>query len=205
MPASLHRSLAVALVALLALLGAAPVPAAAAPASCDGVWVVVQSDQTDAGTARAACATTFDTGLAALKSAGYDTEFAKGILNRIDGLPEDTDFNTNGGYYWSYWNAPVNADGTLGAWTYYQVGPDASKPAVGTAEGWLLTNDQNATGPALAALPEAAATPTVVAATPAPAASSGSPTGLIVAGVVVLVALLGLGGWWLVRGRRRSS
>ncbi|MCB0912771.1 MAG: hypothetical protein KDB60_14255, partial [Propionibacteriaceae bacterium] len=112
---------------------------------------------------------------------------------------------SNGGYYWSYWSAPVNSDGTLGEWTYYQVGPDSSKPASGTAEGWLLTNEQDATGPALNTLPEAAASasPAATASSPAPAASSGSPTGLIVAGVAVAVALLGLGGWWLARGRRR--
>lgn len=204
MPAFLHRSLAVALLAVLALLGAAGVPAAATPAACEGVWVIVQSDQEDAGTAHATCVATFDTGLAALKSAGHNIEFAKGMLNRIDGLPKDADFTTNGGYYWSYWNAPVATDGTLGAWTYYQVGPDASKPAVGTAEGWLLTNEQKPTGPALITLPDATATasPTPVAPDPAETASGGSPTGLIVAGVVVLAALLGLGGWWLLRGRR---
>ena len=205
MLASLYRRLALALVSTLALLGVASVPASAAPEACEGVWVVVQSDQADAGTAHATCAEDFGTGLAALKSAGYNTEFADGMLSRIDGLPEDADFTSNGGYYWSYWSAPVNSDGTLGEWTYYQVGPDSSKPASGTAEGWLLTNEQDATGPALNTLPEAAASasPAATASSPAPAASSGSPTGLIVAGVAVVVALLGLGGWWFSRGRRR--
>jgi len=204
-PASLYRTFALGVTAVLALLCLAPVPASAAPAPCDGVWVVVQPDPKDASSAHATCAASYDTGLAALKSAGHTTEFAKGMLSRVDGLPEDADFTSNGGYYWSYWSAPVNAEGRLGPWTYYQVGPDSSKPAVGTAEGWLLTNEQQPTGPALTTLPEAAAsaTPAATASNPAPVPSSGSPTGLIVAGVVVVVALLGLGGWWLLRGRRR--
>lgn len=205
MLASLPRALAIGLAAVLVLLGAPAVPAIAAPVSCDGVWVLVQPDQKDPSTAQLTCATSYDTGLAALKSAGHATEFAKAMLNRIDGLPTDADFTSNGGYYWSYWSAPVNADGSLGEWAYYQVGPDTSKPQPGTAEGWLLTNDQKTTGPALTALPEGAdsASPAPAGTSAAPAPSAGSPTGLVVAAVVVVCALLGLGGWWLARGRLR--
>lgn len=201
------RRLAVGIAATALLLGAAPASASAAPAPCAGVWVVVQSDQADAGTAQATCATEYATGLDALKSAGHTTEFAKNMLGRIDGLPSDTDFTSNGGFYWSYWNATVNADGTLGQWTYYQVGPDASKPVSGTAEGWLLTNEQQASGPALTRLPDspASASPTAASSPSAGSPSGGSPIGVIVAGVIVVVGLIGIAAWWLTRGRRRRS
>ncbi|WP_300083633.1 hypothetical protein [Propioniciclava sp.] len=196
----LTRLLAALAAATIVMLGSAA-PATATAAACDGVWVVVQPDQKDAGTATARCAAEHATGLAALKSAGFSAEVSGTMLNRIDGLPKDADFNTNGGYYWSYWSAPVAADGSIGTWAYYQVGPDTSKPETGKAEGWLLTNEQNAAGPALGAVPEAAA-PTA-APTP-PASGPGSPTGVIVAATVVVLALVGLGGWWVVRGRRRA-
>nr|WP_300144002.1 transmembrane domain-containing protein [Propionicimonas sp.] len=193
----LTRLLVTIAAATLVLLGTVT-PASAAPAPCDGVWVVVQPDQKDAATATATCATEHSTGLAALKSAGFSAEVSGTMLARIDGLPKDADFNANGGYYWSYWSAPVAADGSIGTWEYYQVGPDVSKPEAGKAEGWLLTNEQNATGPAVKAVPEAAA-PTPPA---APPSDQGSPIGAIVAGTVVVLALIGLGGWWIVRRRR---
>jgi hypothetical protein len=186
--------------AILAMLGAAT-SAAAAPAACDGVWVVVQSDQKDATTATARCAAEHATGLAALQSAGFSAEVSGTMLSHIDGLPKDADFNSNGGYYWSYWSAPVAADGSIGTWEYSQVGPDTSKPETGKAEGWLLTNDQNAAGPALTAVPEAAASPAPTV--PAPV-EPGSPIGVIVVGAVVVLALIGLGVWWVVGGRRRG-
>lgn len=200
-----RRLLATCAAAIFVLL-ATFAPAAAAPTACDGVWVVVQTSQSDASTATASCASAHSTGLAALKSAGHTPESKGSMLTRIDGLPKDADFTKNGGYYWSYWSAAVAADGTLGAWTYYQVGPDVSKPKPGTAEGWLLTNEQKATGPALHSVGGAASTPTTgPSATAAPTDSgpaTGSPDGAIVVLVVVVVAALGLGGWWLLRRNR---
>jgi hypothetical protein len=197
-----RRLLATCAATILVLFGTVAA-ANAAPAACDGVWVVVQTAQEDASTATASCASEYGTGVAALKSAGHTPESKGSMLTRIDGLPKDADFNSNGGYYWSYWSATVSADGTLGAWTYYQVGPDVSKPKPGTAEGWLLTNDQKATGPALHSVGGATSTPTAspsATATPASSgAATGSPLGVIVAVVVVVVAVLGLGGWWLLR------
>ena len=210
MSALVKRLLAVGATALLTLLvPAAATSAHAAPPPCDGVWVVVQPDQKDPATVSAKCAPEFGTGAAALASAGFQAEKSGTMLTRIDGAPKDADFNTNGGFYWSYWSATVGPDGSLGAWEYYQVGPDESKPSKEKAEGWLLTNDQKATGPALTQLPEQVAEPSA-SATFAPstasqpaAPESGSPTGLIVAGVVVVVAAAAVGGWWWFRGRRR--
>lgn len=146
MTANLKRALAVGLTATLAFIGLLTVPAHSAPATtpstCAGVWVVVQSDQKDPAS-KIGCATTYGTGLDALQSAGFASTVDKGMLMTVDTLPADPNYSTNGGYYWSYWSAPVNADGTLGAWAFYPVGPATSSPAKGVAEGYMLTNDWN--------------------------------------------------------------
>lgn len=179
-------------------------PSQAAPQTCEGVWVVVQPDQQDATTAAARCAAEFSTGAAALASAGFSVENDGAMLARIDGAPEDADFTSNGGYYWSYWSAPVNADGTLGGWDYYQVGADQSEPVPGQAEGWLLTNDAAATGPALSALPEeTSAAPSPAPTTPPATIDSGTPAVTVVIVSIVLVVVLAIGIWW-ARSRRPS-
>ena len=143
-----QRALAVGTTAALALLSLFILPAHSAPTTtpttCAGVWVVVQNDQTNpAGTV--GCATSYTTGLDALQGAGFAPTTAMTTygtqLTQIDTLPSDPSYGTNGGFYWSYWHATVNADGSLGAWTYYSVGPADSAPAKGVAEGYLLTND----------------------------------------------------------------
>jgi len=213
-------ALAVATVASLLWIGVSP--AQAAPPPCAGVWVVVQSDEADPSSIRANCAEEFDTGADALKSAGFDIEQAGPVVSRIGGLPQDADFNTNGGFYWSYWNAKLAKDGALGAWSYYQVGADLSGPKRGRVEGWLLTNRQDATGPVLTdlttALPDATGEPTEGATSAAPTESpaspeatatapaqsgEGAPIGAIVGGIAVVVALAGLGTWWFTTGRKR--
>ncbi len=222
MLSSLKRSLAVGTAAAFApllLLGATP--AHAAPPPCAGVWVVVQSEEADPSSIRVNCAKDHDTGGEALKSAGFEIQQDGPVVSRIGGLPEDADFNTNGGFYWSYWNAKLAEDGSIGPWSYYQVGADLSEPKRGRVEGWLLTNRQEATGPVLTdlttALPDAGGTPTDEAtsaapteAPPSPGATAtapaqpgeGAPVGAIVGGVAVLVALAGLAGWWFTKGRK---
>ncbi len=143
MTANLRRALAVGTTAALAFLGLLTVPAhsapAATPTSCDGVWVVVQNDEANPDSIQVGCATTYTTGLDALVSAGF-TPAGGAYVNQIDGLPTNPDWSTNGNYYWSYWTAPVNPDGTLGTWAFAVSGASTSTPAKGVAEGWRLTN-----------------------------------------------------------------
>lgn len=199
----IKRALLACATGLIALAGTAA-PAAAETAKCEGVWVVVQRDQADPATAVAKCASEYSDGVKALASAGFETESSETMLTRIDGLPKDADFNTNGGYYWSYWSASVDAEGNLSDWSYYTTGPNASKPSTDKAEGWLLTNDQAATGPAVKNVNSvtAATSPAPTTGTSTDAQGGGSPTGTIIAGIAVLVAVLGLGAWWLARRRR---
>ena len=203
---SVKRLLAVAAAMIASLLLPAVPSAYAAPPPCDGVWVVVQPDEADPASVEAKCATEFGTGAAALASAGFSAEQSGSMLNRIGGLPEDIDFNTNGGYYWSYWSAPVDAEGALGTWEYYQVGADTSTPAEGTAEGWLLTNQQDATGPALTNIADAASEAPADApiATPAPQPADTAALLAVILGVTaVALAAVGLLVWWFMKGRKR--
>lgn len=155
MTANLRRDLAVGFTAALVFLGIIVVPAHAAPpstpTSCAGVWVAVQSDEANPSSVQLGCALSYATGLEALASAGF-TSAGGTFVNQIDGLPTITDWNTNGHYYWSYWTAAVNADGSLGTWAYALAGADTSTPAKNVAEGWRLTNTGTA-GPALASVP----------------------------------------------------
>ncbi len=199
----LRRLLAVLAVTLLSVLSTGPTAARAAVPACTGVWVVVQSDETKPDSARVSCATAFGTGTAALASAGFTAELKGGMLTRINGLPKDADFSSNGNYYWSYWKTTVAADGSLGAWEYYTVSPDASTPTKGSAEGWLLTNRQDAKGPALTSVADATPAETTPATAAPTAPATGTNVGAIVGGAAVILALLALGGWWLVKGRRR--
>ncbi len=176
----IKRALAVGTTAALALLSLLITPAHSAPTvtptTCAGVWVVVQDDQTKPAST-VGCATTYGTGLAALEGAGFTATTAMTTygtqLNQIDALPTDPNFGTNGGFYWSYWQAPVNADGTLGAWTYYSVGPADSTPTKGVAEGYMLTNDWNLKpGATRVFTPVASTSPSASASTSASAPAS---------------------------------
>lgn len=123
------RRLAAIAVLLLAFTGlGVPRPAAAAPAACSGVWVVVESS--------VRCADTFSNGLVALRSAGYQVETTGGMICRINGAPATCVVASAA--YWSYWHAKRNADGTYGAWTYSNKGAEAYRPAQGDAEGWTF-------------------------------------------------------------------
>jgi hypothetical protein len=171
MTASLRRSLAVGTTAALVFFGLLAVPAhsapASAPSSCSGVWVVVQSDETNPSSTKIGCASSYTTGLDALQSAGF-TPKGGAFLTQIDGLPTNTDYTTNGNLWWSHWTAPVNPDGTLGAWSGVMVGANVNVSAPGTAEGWRLTV-AGADGPSVTKV----FTP---ASSSVPASSSGSPS-----------------------------
>ncbi len=167
-----QRALAVGTTVALAFLSLFVLPAHSAPSStpttCAGVWVVVQEDQATPASS-VGCATSHSTGLDALQSAGFTPTVGGGMLTQIDALPTDPNYGTNGGYYWSYWYATVNADGTLGAWTYYPEGPATTTPTVGVAEGYMLTNDWNLTPGATRVFTPAAST------SPSASASSSAP------------------------------
>ena len=170
------RALAVGTTAALALLSLFILPAHSAPTTtpttCAGVWVVVQNDQNNhAGTV--GCATTYGTGFDALQSAGFGTTVDAGMLHQIDSKPLDPNYGSNGGYYWSYWSAPVNVDGTLGAWTYYSFGPGDTTPTKGVAEGYMLTNDRNLTpGATRVSTPAASTSPSASGSASASASAS---------------------------------
>ncbi|MGC3955817.1 MAG: hypothetical protein QM804_16500 [Propionicimonas sp.] len=130
------RQLAGLLVAgLVGLFGLAGTPASAQPlpaaATCKGVWVVV--DYGELGGSSTKCASSYGTGLAALKSAGFSPKSDGGMVLKIGGKPKDPDINEA---YWSYWHAELQSDGSYGAWKYSNKGAGGYKPKRGDAEGW---------------------------------------------------------------------
>lgn len=104
--------------------------------SCSGVWVVVDRGN---GEATTRCATSYGSGLAALRSAGFSVELDKatstGFVTRIQGFPTVVDA-TSFTEYWSYWHASVRADGTFSAWSYSSQGAGSYRPTRGAVEGW---------------------------------------------------------------------
>jgi hypothetical protein len=262
------------LLAVLTLgwVGAAQPGTAVAAAACDGVWVVV--DFGSLGGISTECATSYGSGAAALRSAGFDPTFDDGMLTKIAGKPSTPDLSKA---YWSYWAANRRSDGSYSGWSYSNLGASSSHPKQGNAEGWHYLSLSDAKAPPAAAPPKgetpaptptptkpspkpsptatksatakpsatasptrtatasapataspserstspapptAAATPTGSAtATPTatamaeagvspaqPAPDNGSPIGAIAVGAVVVVGGAGLGGWWLLKGRRR--
>lgn len=129
------------LAASLVLVAGPPASSSAAstlPAStrsCSGVWVVVDRGN---GEATTRCATSYRTGVDALRSAGFVVEGAAGspgYVLRIHGFPAVTD-PTSFTNYWSYWHASARADGTFSSWSYSAVGAGTYHPARGSVEGW---------------------------------------------------------------------
>lgn len=99
--------------------------------SAMNVWVIVQNEN---GAQEAGCATEFETGIQALKSAGFDvtgTDFVSAINGHPAGAPGD--------FFWSYWNGSRAHNGQFN-WISYQVGASQSKPQPGTVEGWHFVN-----------------------------------------------------------------
>lgn len=203
----LSACLAGAAVALAATF--APLPAAAAPASCEGVWVVVDATALG-GQVTTACATSHSTGIEALTGAGFTVARSSGMICRIDELPERCEVAATA--YWSYWQAVPSGDG-YDAWVYANLGPDSYHPRGGDAEGWVFGDgsvspssvpDQLATPGTHSGTPAAPAASPTPAATPTPASgepgsASGPVTLALVAGVIA-VATIGL---WLARRRQR--
>ena len=60
------------------------------------------------------CSTSYGSGLAALRGAGFDVQLTGGsFVCQIGGKPDTCSMTTP---YWSYWHAKRNADGSYGAW-----------------------------------------------------------------------------------------
>jgi hypothetical protein len=133
---TVRRTLLTLLTALAAVglwLSAPPAHALPAPqaASCSGVWVVV--DYGSLGGTSTSCATSFSTGTAALRGAGFTPTLDNGMVTKINGIPATV--NTQD-HYWSYWHATLQADGSYSAWAYSGLGANAYHPTAGSADGW---------------------------------------------------------------------
>lgn len=200
--------LATAIGTLAATLALPQPAAAAAPETCEGVWVVVDAT-TLGGSVTTRCAARHGTGTEALTSAGFTVARSSSMLCQIDGLPERCEVAASA--YWSYWQAAPEGDG-YGGWVYANLGPDAYRPRGGDAEGWVFGDggappstvpDTLAVAPAT---PAPDATPSGASAPSAPAdpatagAGAGGPLGLAVVAGAALLAGLGV---WLARRRAR--
>ncbi|MBA3020519.1 hypothetical protein [Propionicimonas sp.] len=158
MTTNFFRALAVGTTAALVSLIAVPAIAApTAPTSCAGVWVAVQYDDSTAPTL--GCATTYDTGVKLLESAGFTavtSDSAWGLsLDQIDAKPTIGD-----PYYWYQASAEIKADGSLGDWTA-GAGIGADTPDPTKVSGFRLTSFSAAwpaPGPELTAVPVSAST-----------------------------------------------
>ncbi len=136
----MRRILATAALAAILAAGVAPAtvgPASAGPlpqqaASCSGVWVVVDFGSLGGGIS-SRCATSFGTGSAALRSAGFSPTITEGFVDKISGKPAKPDINKA---YWSYWHATRTSNGSYGSWSYSNLGANSYKPTAGNAEGW---------------------------------------------------------------------
>lgn len=160
-----------------------PHAGAAACLAARNVWVVVERDT---GLQSGGCATRFATGLEALHSAGFATT-GDGFIRTIGGHPT----GDAGEMYWSYWQANRPSSGTVGRWTYSQLGASQSTPEPGSVEGWRFVSyaggamaDPPSWRPSFPAQPDPTVTPRPTGSpaptrTPRPTASptpSGSPT-----------------------------
>lgn len=118
--------------AALTFVGAAPAALADTTyTACNGVWVIV--DYGSLGGVSTACATSYSTGTAALRSAGLSPSLDNGFLEKINGKPATPDRQTA---YWSYWQATRQSDGSYSGWKYATTGANSSHPVKGNAEGW---------------------------------------------------------------------
>ena len=166
----MRRALAALAAFVLAVLGtvggttasAAPLPQAG---TCSGVWVAVGSS--------VRCATSYSTGLAALRSAGFSVESTNGLICRINGSPETCTAGFSA--YWSYWHATRRTDGTYGAWTYSNKGAGQYQPTQGDAEGWAFGDGKTPPSGRPPAAPVAAAPPPTRA-PPTPPTAPAPPT-----------------------------
>ena len=156
-------------VAMLTCLWSYAAPAHALPApmasTCAGVWVVV--DYGSLGSTSTACAGSYSTGTAALRSAGFTPTFDAGLLVKIKGLPAVPNVQVS---YWSYWHATRQADGSYSAWSYSSQGPSSFAPSPSDAEGWRYASVSGGN------VPPGAAPPKQTATTQAPATTKAATT-----------------------------
>ncbi len=95
------------------------------------VWVEVQRRD---GSMAGGCASSFKTGLDALKSAGFAAKTSGGFVNQIDKSPAKVPATFNG-WYWSFWHWEPTSTGKY-AWSYSGSGAAAYKPKAGSLEAW---------------------------------------------------------------------
>jgi len=153
---------------------AAPAQALPAPqtASCAGVWVVV--DYGALGGMTTACAGSYSTGTAALRSAGFALTLDAGLVVRINGLPTTPNIQEN---YWSYWHATRQPDGSYSGWSYSSVGPSSYHPVAGGAEGWRYQPvNAGYVAPGVAPPKQSATTQAPATTAPAPATTARTTT-----------------------------
>lgn len=164
------RAVVVLVLAGTALAVPATSASAAACAQDRGVTLLVEFNSLGGGTQTRCAAGNPDSGLTALRAAGFTSTRAAQqpgyFLCRIDGKPanDPCQRTSPADAYWSYWHAKPG-----GSWTYSDTGPADFDPAPGTVEGWAF----GAGKPPRAAPPrgEAAAAPT-----PSRPASPSAPT-----------------------------
>ncbi len=133
----------------------------AAPAACAGVWVALQN--ADDQEPVLACVEPV-TGRSALElvSGLYTVDAPGGYLSQVNGLPENTDWETNGNVFWSLCSATTAEDGTL-SWAIASVGAGELVPTAGTVVGFRLstwTDDPATQCPAVSSAPVGTPAPT---------------------------------------------
>lgn len=163
-------------VAMLTCLWSYATPAHALPApqasSCAGVWVIV--DYGAVGGTATACAGSYSTGTAALRSAGFALTLDAGLIVRINGLPTTPNIQEN---YWSYWHATRQPDGSYSGWSYSSVGPSSYHPVAGGAEGWRYQPvNAGYVAPGVAPPKQSATTQAPATTAPAPATTARTTT-----------------------------
>jgi hypothetical protein len=172
-----RRLLAGLLLTVLTLVGVGAVPQAdAATSTCNGVWVVV--DYGSLGGTSTKCATSYGTGTAALRSAGFDPTLDNGMIVKITGKPSSPDLNKA---YWSYWHATLKSDGSYSGWSYSNLGGNSYHPTKGNAEGWRyqsLSDGKVPPGvaPPKGEVPKPTPTPTKTTTKPTPTAKPSATT-----------------------------
>lgn len=152
----------------LGWVGAVPSAHAATFTACDGVWVMLDYGSLGGGV-KTSCATSFSTGTAALRSAGFAPTLDDGFVTQITSQPAKPNIQKA---YWSYWHAERKSDGSYGTWSYSTAGSNAYHPNKGNAEGWHYINlSDTASGPSTAPPKNPAAAPATTRPTPRPSAS----------------------------------
>lgn len=163
-----------------------------------GVWVVVQAPaEFNNGTPldKQGCAITPTSGTDALQQIGIEITQADSMISQLDGVPTEVPATFDGNY-WNYWTTtPVAGSETeVNPWTYAMTGPDESKPAAGSVEGWYYNNPgTEATVSALPTTLDQPATADTTSTTDSEDSETGSGVvGWVMGGVVVVAAAAGV-------------